>query len=485
MDRRPKSILSGTSVTRIALVFAAMTRSVPVAWFLFLCILLGGEASAVELFQPSDQELDLVRVNLITETHGVKDTVEINGKTVTDYSPILIQVFSSTGIVLDGKGHIMTFLGYHWVDISSQNSRVEITGDEGQKWPGKMIGIDQLSGVAVVQSLGGKLKKTPLCTDCEIKDGVTIIAPILGRRGPSQFHEAQILSVGGDNGISAQGSWTIKMNRPFPEIGLPVLTADHRILGFVASRDATGFRTVVYPISSLLSSAQRILKEGGDIRTGWLGVFLADSQPSGASGVRIQAVEPDSPADRAGLLSEDVLFKYNGQKIRDARQFIQLVQHTPIGSLAALEIVRQGSPMKLGALVDSRKPRPARGRLAFSLPGGFNAQAAGTISGPKRLIPQPMVGLDTLILTPQLAEALQIPKQTGLLVIEVAKRMPADLAGVLVGDLIVAMDGQPIKDASGFASHMQTRDWGALMELRILRKGVELPITIRMPDQGR
>ncbi len=485
MDRRPKNILSGTSAIRLAVACATMIRSIPIIRFLILCLLLGGEASAIGFFQASDQELALVRVNIITETSGVKDTVEINGKTVVDYSPILIQVFSSTGIVLDGKGRIMTFLGYHWVDIPSKNSRIEITAGEGQKWPGKMIGIDQLSGVAVVQSLGGKLKKTPLCTDCEIKDGVTVMAPVIGRKGLSQFHEAQILSVGSANGIPAQGSWTVKMNRPFPEIGLPVLTADHRILGFVASQDAMGFRTVVYPISNLLASAQRILKEGGDIRTGWLGVFLADSQSAGPSGLWIQAVEPDSPAAKAGLLSEDILFKYNGQEIRDARQFIQLVQYTPIGSLAELEIVRQGSPMKLGALIESRRPRPARGRLAFNLSGSFNPQAVGLVSGTKRIIPQPMVGLDTLVLTPELADALQIPKQSGLLVVDVAKRMPADLAGVLVGDLIVAMDGQPIRDVPSFASHLQTRDWGAQMELRVLRRGVEFPITIRMPDQGK
>jgi S1-C subfamily serine protease len=184
-------------------------------------------------------------------------------------------------------------------------------------------------------------------------------------------------------------------------------------------------------------------------------------------------------------LPEDVLFKYNGQEICDTRQFIQLVQHTAIGSLAELDIVRQGSPMRLGALIESRRPRPARGRLAFSLSGSFNPQAVGLVSGTKRIIPQPMVGLDTLVLTPELASALQIPKQSGLLVVDVAKRMPADLAGVLVGDLIVAMDGQPITDAPSFASHLQTRDWGAQMELRVLRRGVELPITIRMPDQGK
>jgi len=458
-----------------------------VALIPFLCLALVNEASATGFFITADAqaELSLVRVNIITETPGSPDAVEINGKRITDYSPIIIQVFSSTGIVLDDQGHIMTFLGYHWVEIADSDPRIEIAASGGQKLKGKLIGTDQSSGVAVVRLLGGKLPKTPVCADGEVKDGATVIVPVWGHRGASQFHESQILSVGTSQGMPVQDGWTMRMSRPFPDIGLPVLTADHRILGFVASQDPMGFRTVVYPIARLLNSAEKILKKGGDIRAGWLGVFIEDVRPGTRPGVLIEGVEPDSPAQKAGLAADDFLVKFNGREIRDSREFIQLVQSAPIGSQATLDITRQGNPLTLKALIEARRTQPVRGRLAFHLPGAPDSGVEALMTGPKRLIPQPVVGLDTIVLTPSLANAMQIPRQSGLLVIDVAKQLPADLAGVLVGDIIVAMDGQTITDAASFASHLQTRTWGSELELKIYRKGMERTLKVHLPDPGR
>ncbi len=465
----------------------AIILSAPVVQILLLCFLWAGRATAASfLFIPEyGSDPTLVQVNFITEIRGGKDYIEINGRRITDYSPVIIQVFSSTGIVLDNKSHIMTFLGYHWVDISDQDLRVEITAGEGQKWKGKLIGIDQSSGVSVVRLLGGNLKTTPVCTDCEIKDGATVAAPVIGRRGPAQFQEAQILSVGTGQGFPQQRGWTIKVNRPFPDIGLPVLTADRRVLGFVASQDPSGFRSLVYPISQLISSAQKILRKGGDIRAGWLGVYLADSQPLESRGIALQGVEPDSPAERAGLRAGDLLFKYNGQEIVDARQFIHLVQNTPIGSRAVLEILRQGNPMTMSSLIKARRPQPIQRRLAFNIPGAVNPQSAAMISEPKIINPQPLVGLDTVFLTPSLADAMQMPGKTGLLVIDVAKHLPADKAGVLAGDVILAMDGLSILDPLNLAAYLRNRDWGKQLELKVLRKGVERTIRIHLSDQTR
>ena len=467
---------------------AIKSRFIPLARILALCFLFAGEARATGFFNildPETGEITLVRVNFITEIRGAKDAVEINGRLVADYSPVIIQVFSSTGIILDSKSHIMTFLGFHWVDIADQDSRIEIAGAGGRKWKGELIGIDQSSGVSVIRLLGGKLPRTPVCEDCEVKDGVTVMAPLIDRRGPSQFQEAQILSVGTGQDIPEQTGWTLQVNRPFPDIGLPVLTPDRRVLGFVASQDPSGFRTVVYPISRLLASAERILKKGGDIQAGWLGVFLNDLHPASSPGIAVEGVESDSPAQKAGLASGDFLLKYNGRKITGARHFIQLVQNTPIGSKAVLEILRQGQPMTITSLIEARRPQPVRRRLALNLPGAFGAQSVGMFPEPKLLNPQPLVGLGTVLLTPPLADAMQMPGQTGLLVIDVASKLPADLAGVLAGDVIVAMDGRPIVDAPGFATYMQTRDWNADLELKILRKGVERTITVQLLHQNK
>ena len=59
-----------------------------------------------------------------------------------------------------------------------------------------------------------------------------------------------------------------------------------------------------------------------------IGVRIADSQ---AEGVVIEEVQPDSPAEKAGLKPADVIVEFDGERVRSARQFGRLVQETPPG----------------------------------------------------------------------------------------------------------------------------------------------------------
>ncbi|HTY60797.1 MAG TPA: PDZ domain-containing protein [Acidobacteriota bacterium] len=452
-------------------------------------MLAGVAFAAASHFQEGandEAEPILVRVNLIIETRGAKDTVQINGKLISNYSPIIIQDFPSTGIVLDHQNHIMTFLGYRWVDIQDSNARVVITASKGRKWSGKLIGIDQSNGVAVLQLLDGKLQKTPVCIQCDLKDGVMVMAPILENSDGSELREAQVLSVGTGPGSLDPGALVMKTSRPIPGIGLPVLTKDRRVIGFVAGLDPVDMQTVVYPISQLIASAEKILKAGGDIRTGWLGVFLNAPRLSKGPGVKIQRVVENSPAQRAGLLPGDELLKIDGREITDALQFIQFIQNTPIGSSVKLDVVRQGeSPVSRTALIEARKPHLNGGRLSFNLTGSLDPTANGIVPELTPPGPRLLMGLSTEMLNPALADALRLPGQTGLLVLEVAHAMPAEQAGILAGDIILSIDGQPIMDAPSFASFLMTHAWNSQSILRVLRKGVELTIAVQLPDEAK
>ena len=82
-------------------------------------------------------------------------------------------------------------------------------------------------------------------------------------------------------------------------------------------------------------------------------------------------------------------------------------------------------------------------------------------------------------LTPQLADALQAPGQTGLLVLNVEPKTSFGMAGVQVGDVIVSVDGQRLQNPQSFFSYLRMRSRGAhSMILRLLRKGTERKTTI-------
>jgi hypothetical protein len=413
-------------------------------------------------------EVALVRVTITSRTRGATDTVEINGKQIRDYSPILIHVIPSTGIVLDKRGYIMAFLGDRWVDVQGKEPSVQITSGEGQKWKGQLIGIDQHNGVAVVRLLDGQLKQTPICSGCGVKDGAIVRAPVSTGPGLHKLYEAQVVSVG-TQAQTDRGELSITMNRPFPDVGELILDSDYRVLGFVVNQDPAKAQTIVYPIADLLSSADKIIRRGGDIQAGWLGMFITDSGPATANEIKVESVSHDSPAQRSGLAARDVITGYNGQRMNNALQLIRLIESTPIKSRVKLEILRDGKPMTLAAIVEPHKALQVPRKLAFNVPE--------LLIPP---VPRPVVGIEAVMLNSYLANELKT-SEGGILVTGVKEKTPADLAGVLEGDIITAMDGKPIKDALSFSSYLQTLNWGAQLTLKVLRKGSEKTIAVQLP----
>jgi serine protease Do len=454
----------------------ALLISVNLAWVLAYCSMLASPLPKDE----QSAEATLVRVNIITETRGAKGKFEVNGKEIEE----IIQDFPSTGIVIDQKGVIMTFLGYRWVDIQNRNLRVEITTGEGQKLKGKLIGIDQTNSVAVIKT-DGKLKKTPICSECEIKDGDTIAAPVISimssvitELNQSQNQIAKIRSVGMKPETPAQGSMTIGVDRLLLEVGQPILTTDHRVLGFIAGLDPVDLKAIMYPIDRMIASAEKILKAGGDIRAGWLGVLLLDAPPDMGAGVAIMAVEPDSPAQKSGLRAWDLLQKYNGKEIQSVREFVQMVEGTSIGSKAGIEITRQGKPMSLTATIEERKLQPDPNRLLLDL-----YQVLTNDSPQRRVsVPQPKVGLEVEALNPSQANILRLPVQTGLLITYIVEQSPAERAGFRFGDVIVTVNGQRFADPESLMSYITSNSLGSHLIFKIIRKGAEKVITFQIPE---
>jgi serine protease Do len=454
------------------------------------CLLLSGAPAAMAYrfpfftmgFQnphPPESESSLVRVHVVTKFRDAKDSVEINGKQIAGNSPLIIISFSAAGIVLNPQGHVLAFLGdYHRLDIRN-DSLIEVSR-QGQTWRGKLVGIDQTNGAAVIRIVGGTLKITPTCSECKVKDGATVMTPL--SVGTSQFRQAQIVSVGADLEAPDPNDFIITVDHPFPDAGQPILTSDHRVLGFIASQDPMGLRNVVYPISELLASAEKIIRKGGSIDTGWLGLFV-DSNPAAGPGVFVQDVVLGSPAQIAGLIPGDRLLKYNGKRIVDSNQYIRFVERSAVGSKANLEIVRKGNPMTVTALIGTRRPQPSLDRLSFNLPEAFGFPVSAVIQEPAPRNQKLLIGVDTLLLDMELAQALQIPLQKGVVVIGVQPKSPAELSGVLLGDVIESIDGQPIADALSFTTFMQTHNWGSRVFLQVNRKGVSLTIPVQLSNR--
>src|SRR5690349_2655623 len=106
-----------------------------------------------------------------------------------------------------------------------------------------------------------------------------------------------------------------------------------------------------------------------DGRGGQLGVVVRDLDAEGlknaagaASGVRIDDVDQDSPAAKAGIHEGDIVVDLDGERVRSARQFSRLIQETPDGRSVKLGIVRDGKRQSVDVT-------PQAGTFAFGVDG--------------------------------------------------------------------------------------------------------------------
>src|SRR6185295_20347464 len=91
-----------------------------------------------------------------------------------------------------------------------------------------------------------------------------------------------------------------------------------------------------------------------------IGVRIADEM---STGVVIEEVEPESPAEKAGLKRADVIVEFDGERVRGTRQFGRLVQETPPGRTVKATIMRDGQ--KKEVQITPHESRGVLGRGAF------------------------------------------------------------------------------------------------------------------------
>lgn len=108
--------------------------------------------------------------------------------------------------------------------------------------------------------------------------------------------------------------------------------------------------------------ARRVVEQlarSGSVARGFIGVRVQPLTPELAAGLDAQggallaSVAPGGPAARAGLRAGDVVVRFDGKPVPDARSLSRLVAEARIGVRAAVEAVRRGQPVRLTVTVEA------------------------------------------------------------------------------------------------------------------------------------
>src|SRR6516165_4109559 len=96
------------------------------------------------------------------------------------------------------------------------------------------------------------------------------------------------------------------------------------------------------------------------------------------------------------------------------------------------------------------------------------------------------MGVQIQAVTADIADSLGLKKAEGALVDEPQSGSPAAKAGILVGDVITAVDGKDVKDSRDLARRIGAMAPGSSLKLSILRNGETRTVMLtlgQLPDQ--
>lgn len=97
-------------------------------------------------------------------------------------------------------------------------------------------------------------------------------------------------------------------------------------------------------------------------------------------------------------------------------------------------------------------------------------------------IAHPRLGIAGDTVTPRLVDEFGLKVQKGVLVVDVARRSAADDAGLREGDVIVALDGQPVETFDQLADAIDAKEVGDTVTVTVNRDGEELQLTAKLRD---
>jgi serine protease Do len=243
-------------------------------------------------------------------------------------------------------------------------------------------------------------------------------------------------------------------------------------------------------VPAIPAMAGQISRPAAPVWTGsYLGVMLQeiDSERAKAlklpeeAGVEITRVEPDSPADKAGVKTGDVALEYNGQRVEGMEQFSRLVHETPPGREAKLVVSRNGAPQTLMVKVGARRAGVVGTMAPPMPPERFDIHVPDM---PRSVMSwrSSMLGVEVESLESQLAQYFGVKE--GVLVRAVIKGSVAEKAGIKAGDVITRVGDSKVATPADVSSRIRAGH-GAPISVGLMRDHKEMTLTISVDDDQR
>jgi serine protease Do len=313
--------------------------------------------------------IDTSKVMTAAEIYAanVNSTVGITTEVTTNYFGYTTTTpASGSGFILTEDGYIVT--NYHVIENSTS---VSVALYDGSTYDAKIVGYDDSNDIAV------------------LKIEATGLTPVILGDSSQMYVGDQVLAIGnplGELTFSLTGGLISALNRQITldnlyldliqtdcainsgNSGGPLFNMYGEVIGItnakysssgsssIASIDNIAFAIPINNVKTIITS----IIENGYYAKPYIGVSISDlgsdyhgfGLPEGAV---IRAVQEDSPAQEAGLQTNDIVTHVNGEEVKTATEFKKKITNSSVGDVLTLTVYRQGETIELQVTVGEQQ----------------------------------------------------------------------------------------------------------------------------------
>ncbi len=373
-----------------------------------------------------------------------------------------------SGFIISADGYILTN-----AHVVSEADEVLVKLSDKREFKAKIIGSDKRTDVALIKIEGTNLPKATIGNPAGLKVGEwvaaigspfglenTMTAGIVSAKGRALPQENFVPFIQTDVAINPGNS-----GGPLYNLRGEVVGVNSQI--YSRSGGSMGLSFSI-PIDVAIDISNQ-LKANGKITRGWLGVAIQELTKELAesfgmkntNGALVAGVEKNSPAEKGGLVSGDVITKFDSKVITTSGDLPRAVGATKPGKTVPVEILRKGNIKTVNVNV-----------------GEMPTDTAEAAQTPK---PTPKaetnkIGLTLKELTP--TQKKKLNGKNGLLVTE--STGTAAQAGIRRGDVILGLNNSDTQSVEQFNKQINAVAAGKTVAVLVLRGESTLYVPIKV-----
>ncbi len=362
-----------------------------------------------------------------------------------------------SGVIVDKEGYILT--NNHVVE---DTDKIKVRLNDGREFTATLKGQDPRTDLAVLHIKAKDLPVATLGDSDQLEVGEWAIA-IGSPFGLEHTVTVGVISAKGRSGLGTgtyedfvQTDASINPGNS----GGPLINIDGEVVGINAMiiQPGTGIGFAI-PINTAKQILSDLIKQGKVVRP-WLGISVQDLTPEMAEqfqvkekeGVLLAQVHQGTGAEKAGLVSGDILKSVDDRTIKNTNELIKEIQKKKVGQKVKLGVVREGKPMTVEVTTSAMPDKP---------------------EGLKEKEGEEKLGARVQELTPQLAARYRISSEIkrGVIIISVQEGSPAEDIGFQEGDVILEINRKKIETTKDFEKAIKDISLEKGIVLRLHRRG--------------